>query len=212
MSWELFTNISVYIYSRSDGYMGKSDDDLITLCVRGDISAFDFIVERYKIPLFNFIYRYIMDYETAEDLTQEVFLRVYKNIKNYKAEKSHFRTWIYKIASNLCKNELRDRKRRSKVLIDNVNLEYEDEQNIIQNVQDDSELSLQALENDELKRIISRSISDLPEKFKIVLILRDMQCLPYEEISRIINKPIGTVKSRLNRARLMLREKVRNYL
>ncbi len=212
MLLELFTNISVYTYSRSDGYMGKSDDELITLCADGDISAFDSIVERYKLPIFNFIYRYIMDYENAEDLTQEVFLRVYKNIKNYRPEKSQFRTWIYRIASNLCKNELRNRKRRAKIFIEDVNFEYEGEQDIMQNVQSDSESMLHRLENYELKKIISRNISSLPEKYRVVLILRDIQNLPYEEISKIIDKPVGTVKSRLNRARLMLREKMQNYL
>lgn len=212
MLWELFINISVYINSRFDGYMSESDDELITRCIDGDISAFDFIVERYKVPLFNFIYRYIMDYETAEDLTQEVFLRVYKNIRNYKAEKSKFRTWIYRIARNLCKNEIRNRKRRSKIFVDEFDFEYNDEQDIIQNAKGNSEFLFHKLENDELKKIVSRSISSLPEKFRLVLILRDIQRLSYEEISKIINKPIGTVKSRLNRARLMLREKIQNYL
>lgn len=212
MLWELFSSICVYIYGKPDEYVSESDDELITRCIDGDLSAFDFIVERYKIPLFNFIYRYIMDYETAEDLTQEVFLRVYKNIKNYRAEKSQFRTWIYKIASNLCKNEIRNRKRRSKIFINDINFEYDDERDIIQNMQDNSELSLQTLEDNELKKIISRTISNLPEKFRVVLILRDIQRLSYEEISKIINIPIGTVKSRLNRARLMLREKMQNYL
>ncbi len=192
--------------------MNESDDELITRCVYGDTSAFDFIIERYKVPLFNFIYRYITDYETAEDLTQEVFLRVYRNIRNYQAKKSQFRTWMYKIASNLCKNEIRNRKRRSKIFVNDTNFEYGNEQDVIQNVQDDSKLSLQILEDNELKRIISRSISSLPEKYRVVLILRDIQKLPYEEISKIINRPIGTVKSRLNRARLMLREKMQDYL
>jgi len=189
--------------------MTESDEKMINRCQQGDLSAFDEIVYRYKIPLFNFIYRFLNDYETAEELTQEVFIKIYKNISKFKPEISSFRTWMYKIASNLCKNELRDRVRRP-VTENRINSIDVDDQ--IEQIQDNTSNLDTQLEQKELQEILNLAISSLPEKYRIVIILRDIENMPYEEIAKIIGKPDGTVKSRLNRARLMLKDKMKAYI
>jgi RNA polymerase sigma-70 factor (ECF subfamily) len=172
------------------------------------MSAFDLIVQRHKAPLLNFIYRYLNNHDSAEDITQEVFIRIYKNVNNYHPDIAGFRTWMYKIATNLCKNEIRNVDRRSKVLVpSSTNRNEENEK--LEDIQDPSPGPDIQLEDKELQEALSMAISNLPEKFRIVLILRDIEGMSYDEIAKIINKPEGTVKSRLNRARLMLKDRLK---
>jgi len=188
--------------------MIETDDNLMARCKNGDMSAFDLIVQRHKVSLFNFIYRFLYDRDSAEDLTQEVFIRIYKNIKNYRSDMAGFRTWMYRIAANLCKNEIRNRSRRSKVLLDSPISKDEDDEPL-ENIQDTSPGPDVLLEKKELYESLNLAISHLPEKFRTVLILRDIEGMSYDEIANIIGKPEGTVKSRLNRARLMLKDRLK---
>lgn len=188
--------------------MTETDDNLMARCKNGDMSAFDLIVQRHKVPLFNFIYRFLYNRDSAEDLAQEVFIRIYKNIKNYRSDMAGFRTWMYRIATNLCKNEIRNRNRRSKVLLDSPIGKNEDDEPL-ENIQDPSPGPDILLEKKELYESLTLAISHLPEKFRTVLILRDIEGMSYDEIASIIGKPGGTVKSRLNRARLMLKDRLK---
>lgn len=177
-----------------------TDEELIARFQDGDAYAFDLLVKRYKDPLLNFIYRFVGDMVEAEDIVQETFFRVYKN-KHYYKEVAKFSTWIYTIAGNLAKTELRRRKRRK---IFSIHKETPLEK----------ELELPDLESDPEKevnttvteKIIHDAIAKLPEKFREVIVLRDIQGFSYEDISGIIKVPLGTVKSRVNRARLKLQE------
>jgi len=201
--------MGVYIYRNLEGYMKESDDELMQRCKDGDMSAFDIIVQRHKTHIINFVYRFLYDYQTAEDITQKVFIRIYRNIKRYRPDKAGFLVWMYKIASNLCKNELRNRSLHAKVMIAPAT---SDNDALIDQIEDSSPTLDLNLENNELNYTLSQAISSLPEKFRAVIILRDIQNMSYDEISKIINKPLGTVKSRLNRARLMVKDKVSEYL
>jgi RNA polymerase sigma-70 factor (ECF subfamily) len=191
--------------------MSDSDRELMNRVKNGDMSAFDLIVQKHKVSLINFAFRFLGDHETAEDLAQETFLRVYRNAGRYNSEKARLNTWMYRIAANLCKNELRSRSRRSKVMV-NPAIGNQDGGNPIEKVLDTSPGPDHQLEKEELKKTLAEAISRLPEKLRIVLILRDIEGLTYEEICEIIKKPLGTVKSRLNRARLMLRSKMTGYV
>lgn len=192
--------------------MSESDDELIARCRNGDMSAFDLIVQRYKVPLVNFAYRFVDDQETAEDLAQETFIRIYKNVKRYRKDMAGFRTWMYRIAANLCKNELRYRNRRLEILANPPIDNRDTDSDPIESASDISAGPDRQLEEKELQRVLAQAISRLPEKLRATLILRDIEGMPYEEISRIIKRPVGTVKSRINRARLMLKDEMAAYM
>ena len=177
-----------------------TDEELIARFQDGDSYAFDQLVRRYKDPLLNFIFRFIGDLIESEDIVQDTFYRVYKN-KHYYKEVAKFSTWIYTIAGNLAKTELRKRKRRKIFSINKV-------------TQSEKEFELPDPERDPEEEVnstltekhIYKAIRSLPPKFRQVIILRDVQGFSYEEISSIIKVPLGTVKSRVNRARLRLQD------
>ena len=182
---------------------GPSDEDLIERFQRGDLYAFDLIVKRYKDQLLNFVFRFVGNHEEAEDIVQETFLRVYRKRKAYKRI-AKFSTWIYTIAGNLARTELRRRKRKK--LFSVTDMGYEDRDYEIS----DEGLSPESRVNEILQEeIIQKEINNLSPKFREVIVLRDVQELSYDEISKIIKVPIGTVKSRVNRGRLKLQKKLR---
>lgn len=177
-----------------------TDEELIAKFQNGDEYAFDQLVRRYKDPLINFVFRFLGDLTDAEDVVQETFYRVYKN-KHYYKEVAKFSTWIYTIASNLSKTELRRRKRRKIFSIHNENPTEKDFELPDENPNPESAVNSRITE-----KIIQKAIGNLPPKFRQVIILRDVQGLSYEEIASIARVPLGTVKSRVNRARLRLQE------
>ncbi len=177
-----------------------TDEELIARFQNGDAYAFDLLVHRYKDPLLNFIYRFLSDFVESEDIVQETFYRVYKN-KHYYKEVAKFSTWIYTIAGNLAKTELRRRKRRK---VFSIHKETAAEKELeLPDLKSDPEKEVNTVITE---KIIQKSIDSLPQKFKQVIVLRDIQGFSYEEISSIIKVPLGTVKSRVNRARLKLQE------
>lgn len=180
-----------------------TDEDLIFIFQEGEILAFEEIVKRYKDSLMNFVFRFLGDTSEAEDIVQETFLRVFRNKKAYK-KIAKFSTWIYTIAGNLAKTELRKRKKRNLYSISDIG--YDDKDFEIS----DKTLSPESKTNTKMyEEIIQQEIQQLSPKFREVIILRDIQELSYEEISKIIKVPLGTVKSRVNRARLRLQEKLK---
>ncbi len=184
----------------SDTKSQPNDEELIARFQQGDAYAFDLLVKRYKDPLLNFVYRFLGDLIEAEDIVQETFYRVYKN-KHYYKEVAKFSTWIYTIAGNLAKTELRRRKRKR---IFSIHRESPAEKDIeLPDHDEDPEKEVNSVITDKL---IQKAINSLPPKFRQVIILRDVQGFSYEEISSIIRVPLGTVKSRVNRARLRLQE------
>ncbi len=177
-----------------------SDEELIERFQNGDIYAFEEIVKRYKDQLLNFAYRFLSGIEDSEDIVQETFLRVFRKRNAYK-NVAKFSTWIYTITGNLAKTELRRRKKKK--LFSISGLRYEDKEYEIPDQKKNPEERVDGIVKDE---IIQKAINSLSPKFKEVVILRDIQELSYEEISKIISIPLGTVKSRVNRARLKLQE------
>ena len=188
------------LYKKSEDKNLPTDEELIARFQQGDNYAFDQLVHRYKDPLLNFIYRFIGDINESEDIVQDTFYRVYKN-KHYYKEVAKFSTWIYTIAGNLAKTELRRRKRRRVFSIHKDTLS-EKEFELPDPDRDPEEIVNSAI----TEKHIQKAIGNLPPKFRQVIILRDVQGFSYEEISSIIKVPLGTVKSRVNRARLRLQE------
>ncbi len=185
-----------------------TDEVLFVRVQRDDIRAFEVIVGRYRTRLYNCIYRMVHNTECAEDLVQETFLRVYRNRHNYKAI-SNLSTWIYTIALNLARSELRKRKRRQFFSLNASPHENSTRESI--DLPDTSAGPGDHLEQNELGRAIQYAIDQLPEKYKSVIVLRDIEELSYEEIGEILRCPTGTVKSRVNRGRLRLQEMLRQW-
>lgn len=182
------------------------DEELIERFQKGDVYAFEQIVNRYKDPLLNFVYHFLGDKIDAEDVVQETFLRVYRNKHLYR-NIAKFSTWIYTIAGNLAKTELRRRKRRRLFSISQMGFDNKD-----YDVPDPLRTADVQVDGDMKEAFIRKEIDALPVKFKEVVVLRDIDEFSYEEISDILKIPIGTVKSRVNRGRLRLQKRLGDLL
>ena len=180
-----------------------SDEILIAQLQSGDIGAYNEIVYRYKDRLLNFVFRFLNDYEKAEDLVQDTFLKVYTHKHSYR-EIAKFSTWLYTIAGNLARTELRKIKRRKTFSMSK--LSYDDKEYEIPFIKDPG----QEIETSNFNRKFQHALNELPSDFKTMIILRDIQELSYEDISKIVSVPLGTVKSRINRGRLKLQVFLKN--
>ena len=182
--------------------MHLSDEDLMAEFQAGTVEAFDLLVSRYKDPLTNYIYRFLGDMKECEDLLQETFLRVYRNRHSYRRI-AKYSTWLYTIAGNLARSEYRKRKRRRLYSIQSVN--RDDEEYEVE-IPDDSYLPDVHTESTMQDRFVQQTLKQIPEEFREVVVLRDIQQLSYEEIAEITGLPMGTVKSRINRGRTKLQQ------
>jgi RNA polymerase sigma-70 factor (ECF subfamily) len=190
----------------------QMDDHALLEATRtGDEMAFQELVRRYRNPITNFVYRMLDDYDRAVDLAQETFVRVYMSADRYQANYS-FSTYIYRIAPNLAISDLRQRKRRRLVPIPSFFSEKEGEEMEIELADTRQVRPDEAMIEDERRRAVSRAIASLPEKYRAAIVLRDIEGKSYEEISDVLGLSDGTVKSRINRARNLLKEKLKDYL
>jgi RNA polymerase sigma-70 factor (ECF subfamily) len=190
----------------------QMDDHLLLEATRtGDETAFQELVRRYRNPITNFVYRMLDDYDRAVDLAQETFVRVYMSAERYQANYS-FSTYIYRIASNLAISELRQRKRRRLIPIPSFFSDKDGEEMEIELPDERQVLADEALIEDERRRAVMRAIASLPEKYRVAVVLRDIEGKSYEEIGQVLGLSDGTVKSRINRARNLLKEKLKDYL
>jgi RNA polymerase sigma-70 factor (ECF subfamily) len=170
---------------------------------QGDAEAFEKLIEAYQKKVFNIALRMLGNYDDACDIAQEVFIRAFRSIKDFR-EQALFSTWIYKIATNACLDELRRRKNRVFISIDEeVKLEEGD---LKRQIEDDKPSPDIEVEQNEMREEINKAISELSEEHRVVIVLRDIQGFTYEEIAKITKCPEGTVKSRINRARQALKE------
>ena len=181
-----------------------TDEKLISRFQAGDERAYVELVNRYKDKLLNFVFQFLGDIEQAEDVVQDTMLRLYEK-KHYYKEIAKFSTWLYTIARNLANTELRKRKRRKTTYLSQMS--KEERQYEIPAVQDDVD---QSLHNEFINDRIQSAINNLPEHFKLVIILRDIQELSYDDISNIVEVPLGTIKSRINRARIQLQAELQD--
>ncbi len=180
----------------------------------GDNSAFDRIVVHYRVMVHRFIYRYLQDLERAEDLCQEVFLRVYRAGKRYQPT-AGFRTWLFTIAYRLCLNELRSRRRERRIIGMVGGSRNPDgmEENFIESVADvREEKAHEALERQELEEAISQAIAELPPSQRTAILLLRFEDLSYKEIGNILGLSVMAVKSLINRGRENLRSSLRRFI
>ena len=181
----------------------KTDEILIKEFQNGDRNAYTQLVTRYRDKIISFLYRYMHDMDSAEDLAQEAFFKVYLKKDSYK-ETYKFSTWLFTIASNLAKTELRKLKRRKTSSISDINKDGNSD-NIFTTGD-----NIEKTANNESK-LLEKALAELEHDYKIIIILREIQELSYDVISRILQLPLGTVKSRINRGKLKLRDILINY-
>lgn len=186
------------------------DGDVVSAFLAGEERAFEELVQRYQGRLLNFVYRTIGDRDRAEDLVQEVFIRVYRHLGRFDRAKK-FSTWIYTIASNLAKNELRNRSRNPLVLFQTIKAKFEDEERPLQ-FEDAHARPDDLYRKRHLREVVESSVSRLPAHHREVFVLRELEGKSYEEIAEITGVNLGTVKSRLNRARSSFAEIVEPLL
>ena len=187
-----------------DKQLVYTDEDLIERFQNGDEQAYIELVNRYRDRLMNFVYRFVNDYEQSEDIAQETLIKLYTH-KHYYKKIAKFSTWIYTIAANLAKSELRKKKTRKVTNLSQMSTQEKEYE--LPADQPDTD---QAIESEFIEKRIQAAIQKLPLHFKTVTILREIQELSYEEISIIVDVPLGTVKSRINRARLQLQKELKD--
>lgn len=172
---------------------------LIEAHLMGNPRAFGEIVSRYQVRLLNFVYRMIGDRERAEDLVQEAFLRVHRHLNRFDRTRK-FSTWIYTIASNLAKNELRNRGRSPLVAFEQARPRDDDDVRPVE-FEDLANRPDDLYEHRQLKTLVDQTVAMLSSHHREVFVLRELEGKSYEEIAEIMHCNLGTVKSRLNRAR-----------
>jgi len=175
----------------------------------GDERAFTELVRRFQGRVINLVSRVLNDREVSDDLAQEVFVRVYVHRRNYRRG-SKFSTWLFTIAANLAKNEIRRRvRRRNWFSLDALQEMVNDSAIQLADPKEGQDVELQRAQ---LKQAIGKAIAAVPEKYRIALVLRDLEGFPYEEIGEMLKIPGGTVRSRINRARGILKRKLQPLL
>jgi RNA polymerase sigma-70 factor (ECF subfamily) len=198
---------------RAEEAVGEmTDHRLLEATKTGDDAAFAELVRRYRNQITNYVYRMTSDYDLAVDLAQETFMRVYAAAERYQTSYA-FSTYIYRIATNLAISELRRRKRRRLVSLSTFFGERESPADSCElDMPDKGPLQDVTVVEDERRAAVARAIATLPEKYRAPLVLRDVEERSYEEIACILSMNEGTVKSRINRARTFLRDKLQAYL
>jgi len=186
------------------------DAALMLRAKRGDRAAFTELVEKYKQPVMNFIFRTLRDEAEAEDLAQNVFLQVYKSRARYK-QTAKFSTWLFTIARNLCLNELRRRSRHPAESLEEAHAEHEDQP---RQQFEDKKIILPAdkLLHGELAQKIEEALAELPENQRTAILLCRQDELSYEEIAEVLDCSLSATKSLIHRGRETLKEKLKPYL
>jgi len=176
-----------------------TDSEVVQRFLDGEERAFGELVSRYDSRLLNFVYRTVGDRERAQDLVQETFVRVYRHLHRFDQSKK-FSTWIYTIAGNLAKNELRNRSRNPLVLFQTIKKNWDADHRPLE-WEDESTKPDDLFRKRHLKEKVDEAVKELPEHHRLVFVLRELEGRTYEEIAEITDTNLGTVKSRLNRAR-----------
>ncbi len=195
-------------------YSQKSDRDLILACQRREPAAFEELVKRHQRTVFALIYQLAPDWNDTSDLAQEVFIRVYRNINNLRNPGS-FRSWLTQIVTNLFYDELRKRPRRLPTVSMDEPLSEGSEDTAeaaTRDIPDNHPLPDEKALSTEMSDVIRRAMLRLPEQFRTAIVLREVEGLSYEEIGMLTKTEMGTVKSRIARARTKLQELLKPYL
>jgi RNA polymerase sigma-70 factor, ECF subfamily len=183
-----------------------SDEELMLRVQEGDTDCYDVLVERFKVRLFNYLFRLTGNRDEAEEIAQEAFVKAYIHADKYKTI-ARFSTWLYTIATNLVRNRLRSRSRAPKIVSLWTRSADSDEEKTL-DIEDTRKAPDEVINDAELGEIISRAIQRIPAKYRESFVLREINELSYEEIAAVTGLKLGTVRSRINRARNHFRQVV----
>lgn len=179
------------------------EQKLIELATRGDLDSFNELVVLYQDKVFNTAFRILGEEASAEDATQTAFINAFRSIRQYRG--GSFKSWLFRTVTNACYDELRRQKRRPSVPLEPAMSDAEEEMDSPAWLADNSSNPQELSETREIEQAVQRCIQALPDEFRMIVVLVDIQGLNYAEASSAIGKPLGTIKSRLARARLRLR-------
>jgi len=181
-----------------------TDQQLVERVQRGDKHAFDLLVLKYQHKIVGLVGRYLRDQSEVQDVTQEAFIKAYRALPRFRGD-SQFYTWLYRIAINTAKNYLVSRSRRPPDTdIDVAEGEFQDNSVVLRDIENPEN----ALVSEQLEAVIYQAIDDLPEELKVAVTLREFEGLSYEEIAEVMECPVGTVRSRIFRARESIEKKI----
>lgn len=203
-------NVSLAIGS-SSAAAEDEDAELVRQCTRGSREAFDALVEKYYKKIYNLAYRFVGDPEEANDLAQEIFAAAYQNLKKFRGD-AKFSTWLFQIASNRGKNRFKYLKRRGYFVNKGKGESEFDKESGVRDIPDYSQNPETVLASRQMQKIVQDAIDELEPDHKEIVILRDIEGFSYDEIARMLNLPEGTTKSRLHRARMVVKEKLKKVL
>ena len=184
-----------------------SDQELVKRSIQGDGQAFDELVLNYQNKVYALAFRYMSNEEDAYDMSQDTFIKAYRSLRSFKGESS-FGTWIFRITTNVCLDEIRRRKRRVVPFSLDEPLATMDGEEVEKEIADSSLSADRIYEQKELSQYIQKRLDEMKPEHKTAIILRDVMELSYDEIAGVLNCSIGTVKSRINRARGILQKKL----
>jgi len=181
--------------------LGIKDNQLIEQYLRGDEKALEFLIDRYLKSIYNFVYRYLGDADEAQEISQEVFVRLWRNVKTFDLSRN-FKPWIFSIAKNACLDWLKKKK-----ALRFSDFDKDDGTNtIVDTLVDPDPLPDEVLERVDLKEILSDALNELSPPYRAVLVLHYQEQLTFREIAEAFNEPIDTIKSRHRRGLIKLRE------
>jgi len=187
------------------GRSGGSDEALMESLAQGSHEAFDTLLSRYEAAVITFCYAFMRNRDAAEDLAQETFMRVFRNAKRYQPV-AKFTTWLYRIAANLCINELKKGKLRYSRSLDEAAGPDPDGTKIIERIATDGNSPLNDAENHEAQVLIGKAIDHLPDDQRTTLIMVEYHHMQYQEIAEVLEVSVSAIKMRVKRARETLRE------
>lgn len=188
----------------SGKFQTETDDQLIERVKRGDKSAYDVLVLKYQHKIVGLVSRYIRDQDEVLDVVQEAFIKAYRALPKFRGD-SAFYTWLYRIAINTAKNYLVSRARRPPTTdIDISDGEFQEHSAVLKDIDTPEENIAMA----ELRTVVYKAIDDLPEELKVAVTLREFEGLSYDDIAKVMECPVGTVRSRIFRAREAIEKKI----
>ncbi len=188
------------------------DNELVHLCQQGDQRAFETLIRRHQRTVCGLLFRLAPDWDNHSDLAQEVFIRMWRNIGRLKNPRA-LKSWIARITTHLFYDELRKRPRQLRVLSMDEPIGFEDgNDNTTRDIEDKSAGPEELLQRQELIDVVQEAMNELPENFRTVIVLREIQQLSYEEIATITDSELGTVKSRIARARTKVQQMIGSYV
>lgn len=198
--WSSSQSLGLSIPGAASASVDQDDVLLVSACKKGDQDAFSLLVQRYQRRIFNLVFRMLQNYDEASEITQETFLAAWQGLPAFRGD-ARFTTWLYRIAYNCALKQLEARK-RDQVL-----------QAALQSEQalEDEDHCLTHLARLDSQELVQEQLSQLPPKYRAVLILRHLQDMTYEEMAEVLTVPIGTIKTHLFRARNLLKERLQAF-